>query len=177
MSNLATLTLIGCAFSTQTDTQNVSGDATNSASAPTSSRHVFVIMMENKGYDEALGGDYTSSLARTYAVAPDYHAVAHPSLPNYLALTSGSTWGVKSDEYQSLPSNEDVGSELTSAGIAWRAYMEDMSDGCFDSPKPYALKHNPFAFYGGRCPQNVVDLSQLDADHKQPRLQCAGYLR
>jgi acid phosphatase len=42
--------------------------------------------------------------------------------------------------------------------------MEDMSDGCFDSPYPYALKHNPFAYYGGQCASNVVDLSQLDAD-------------
>lgn len=121
-------------------------------------------MMENRSYDQALGGDYTASLASEYAVATDYHTVTHPSLPNYLALTSGSTWDVTNDKYQSLPSGEDVGSELTSAGIPWKAYMEDMSDGCFDSPKPYALKHNPFAFYGGQCPSNVVDLSQLDAD-------------
>jgi hypothetical protein len=42
--------------------------------------------------------------------------------------------------------------------------MEDMSNGCFDSPYPYALKHNPFAYYGERCPSNVVPLSQLDVD-------------
>ncbi|MCA1739783.1 MAG: hypothetical protein LC740_13425, partial [Actinobacteria bacterium] len=71
---------------------------------------------------------------------------------------------ITNDKYQALPSGEDVGSELTSAGIPWKAYMEDMSNGCFDSPKPYALNHNPFAFYGGQCPSNVVDLSQLDAD-------------
>jgi hypothetical protein len=120
--------------------------------------------MENKGYDQALGGDYTASLASEYAVATNYHAVAHPSLPNYLALTSGSTWGITNDEYRSLGGSEDLGSELTSTGVPWRAYMEDMTNGCFDSPYPYTLKHNPFAFYGGRCPSNVVDLSQLDAD-------------
>jgi hypothetical protein len=125
---------------------------------------VFVIVMENKGYDQALGGDYTASLASKYAVATDYHAVAHPSLPNYLALTSGSTWGITDDDYHPLPSGEDLGSELTSSGIPWRAYMEDMSNGCFDSPYPYALKHNPFAYYGGQCPSNVVPLTQLDTD-------------
>jgi hypothetical protein len=119
--------------------------------------------MENKGYDRAVGGGYTALLASQYAVATNYHAVAHPSLPNYLALTSGSTWGITDDRYHSL-SGEDLGSELTSAGIPWRAYMEDMTDGCFDSPSPYALKHNPFAFYGGRCPSNVVPLSQFDSD-------------
>ena len=97
-------------------------------------------------------------------MATNYHAVTHPSLPNYLALTSGNTWGITDDSYHALPSGEYPGSELTSAGIPWRAYMEDMSYGCFDSPYPYALKHNPFAFYGGQCPSNVVDLSQLDAD-------------
>jgi hypothetical protein len=136
----------------------------NGAAVSTSPKHVFVVMMENKGYDQALGGDYTASLSSEYAVAADYHAIAHPSLPNYLALTSGSTQGITSDKYQALPSGEDLGSELTSAGIPWRAYMEDMSDGCFDSPSPYAIKHNPFAFYGGQCPSNVVDLSQLDED-------------
>lgn len=134
----------------------------SSASAP--SGHVFVIVMENKSYDQALQGDYMASLASEYAVAMDYHAVAHPSLPNYLALTSGSTWDVTDDKYHALPSGEDLGSELTSAGVPWRAYMEDMSDGCSDSPRPYVAKHNPFAFYGGQCPPNVVPLSQLDAD-------------
>jgi hypothetical protein len=38
------------------------------------------------------------------------------------------------------------------------------SAGCLRSPYPYALKHNPFAYYGGSCPQNVVALDALDAD-------------
>ncbi|MCA1729420.1 MAG: alkaline phosphatase family protein [Actinobacteria bacterium] len=154
MLSFAVLVLTGCAPASNS----------SSGSAPTSSGHVFLIMMENRSYDQALGGSYTASLASEYAVATDYHAVTHPSLPNYLALTSGSTWDITNDKYQALPSGEDVGSELTSAGIPWKAYMEDMSNGCFDSPKPYALNHNPFAFYGGQCPSNVVDLSQLDAD-------------
>ena len=138
--------------------------AASSSEATSSAGHVFVIIMENKTYDEALQRDYMASLASEYAVATDYHAVAHPSLPNYLALTSGSTWDVTDDQYHSIPSGEDLGSELTSVSIPWRAYMEDMSDGCFDSPRPYVVKHNPFAFYRGQCPSNVVPLSQLDAD-------------
>ena len=139
-------------------------ETATSSEAASSSGHVYIILMENKGYDQALGGYYTASLASKYAVATNYHAVAHPSLPNYLALTSGSTWGITDDNYHTLSNGEDLGSELTSAGIPWRAYMEDMTNGCFDSTKPYALKHNPFAYYGGQCPSNVVDLSQLDED-------------
>jgi phosphatidylinositol-3-phosphatase len=51
---------------------------------------VFVIIMENKSHDEALRGTYTASLASQYAIATNYHAVSHPSEPNYLALTSGA---------------------------------------------------------------------------------------
>ena len=134
------------------------------SSVPPSSKHVFLIMMENKTFDEALQGNYTASLASKYALATNYHAITHPSLPNYLALTSGSTWGIKGDDYQALPRGEDLGSELTSAGVSWRAYMENMTNGCLDSSEPYKLGHNPFAFYCGQCPSNVVPLSQLDAD-------------
>ena len=132
-----------------------------SAAAPA---HVYLIVMENHSADEALQGAYTSDLAARYGVAENYTAVAHPSVPNYLALTSGQTWGVTDDSYHSLP-RADLGDQLTSAGIKWRAYMEGLTDaGCIDSPPPYDPGHNPFAYYGGGCPNNVVPLSQLRSD-------------
>jgi phosphatidylinositol-3-phosphatase len=125
---------------------------------------VFVIVMENHSAQEALGGPFLASLAAKYGVAQDYHAVAHPSVPNYLALTSGTTWGLTDDSYRVLP-RQDIGDQLKSAGISWRAYMESMQPGrCLDSPAPYDASHNPFAFYGGSCPSNVVPLSQMAAD-------------
>jgi phosphatidylinositol-3-phosphatase len=137
---------------------------TGTAAPPAAgARHVFVIVMENKSPDEALGGAFTASLASRYGVAGNYHAVAHPSVPNYLALTSGETWGVADDSYHVLP-RRDIGSQLTSAGITWRAYMDGMTAGCMDSPVPYDPGHNPFAYYGGACPANVVPLTSLDAD-------------
>lgn len=133
------------------------------SSATAGSRHVFVIVMENRSPEEALQGAFTASLAARYGVAADYRAVAHPSVPNYLALTSGQTWGVEDDSYHVLP-RRDLGSELTAAGVTWRAYMDGMTAGCLDSPVPYDPGHNPFAFYGGACPANVVPLTSLDAD-------------
>jgi len=134
------------------------------AAAPPPPRHVFVIVMENKSPDEALAGPFTAFLAATYREAANYHAVAHPSVPNYLALTSGSTWGVTDDSYHSLPA-QDIGDQLTKAGVSWRAYMEGLgSEGCLKSPVPYDPGHNPFAYYGGRCPANVVPLTSLAAD-------------
>jgi hypothetical protein len=111
---------------------------------------VFVIVMENKSYDEALGGTYTASLASQYALATNYHAVSHPSEPNYLALTSGSTWGATDDSYRALPPG-GIGKQLSDAGVSWRAYMEGLPSSCLRDLYPYALKHDPFAFYGGSC--------------------------
>ncbi|TMF36536.1 MAG: hypothetical protein E6I27_12870 [Chloroflexi bacterium] len=143
-----------------------------STSTPSSQpRHVFLIVMENHSAQQALSGTFIASVAAKYRVADNYHAVSHPSVPNYLALTSGSTWGIDDDSYRALP-RQDIGSELTRAGISWRAYMDGMTDaGCLDSPLPYDPGHNPFAFYGGACPSNVVPISELAGDlgGKTPR--------
>src|SRR4029077_5272826 len=88
-------------------------------------RHAFVIVMENKSPAEAMTGPFTTSLAARYRVATNYHAITHPSVPNYLALTSGSTWGVTDDSYHVLPT-QDLGTQLTTAGVSWRAYMEGL---------------------------------------------------
>jgi hypothetical protein len=138
-------------------------DPTPDPTPPPALPHIFVIVMENRSYSQAIGGKYVAKLAADYAIATDYHGVSHPSLPNYLALTSGSTWGIADDGFHSLPAG-GLGAQLTNAGIEWRAYMDGMSNGCFHSPYPYALKHNPFAYYGGACPSQVVPLTQFAAD-------------
>jgi hypothetical protein len=141
-----------------------SGTPAPSATAAPARPHVFVIVMENASLARALAAPPVGTLASTYRVATNYHAVARPSLPNYLALTSGSTWGVTDNDYHVLPAG-GIGTQLSAAGVPWRAYMEGLTaDGCLNSPYPYAVKHNPFAYYGGACPQNVVPLDELDAD-------------
>ena len=120
--------------------------------------------MENHSFDEAMSGRYTALLATRYGTATNYHAITHPSVPNYLAMTSGSTWGVQDDSYRVVP-KQDIGTQLTNANVSWRAYMEGLTDaGCLDSPVPYDPGHNPFAFYGGACPSNVVPFSSLASD-------------
>lgn len=131
--------------------------------SPQTPRHVFLIVMENHSANEVMRGQYTASLAAKYGVAANYHAIAHPSVPNYLALTSGNTWSIQDDSYYVLP-KRDLGTQLTSAGVSWKAYMEAMTAGCLNSPVPYDPGHNPFAYYGGHCPPNVVSLTPLETD-------------
>jgi hypothetical protein len=62
--------------------------------------HIFIVIMENHGYDEIIGSaeaPYINQLAARYGLATNYVSVAHPSLPNYLALTGGDTFGVTTD--------------------------------------------------------------------------------
>ncbi len=138
-------------------------DPTPDPSPPAAPPHVFLIIMENRSYSQAIASAYVSSLAAQYAIATDYHGVSHPSLPNYLALTSGTTWGIADDGFHALPAG-GLGAQLTNAGIEWRAYMEGMTNGCFHSPYPYALKHNPFAYYGSACPPQVVPFTRFASD-------------
>ena len=129
----------------------------------TTSSHIFVIVMENRSYDQAISGGYIASLAKRYGVAANYHGVSHPSLPNYLAMTSGSTWGISDDGYHALPLT-GLGEQLTKAGVSWRAYMEGMSSSCLSNSYPYAIKHNPFPYYGNRCPAQVVPFESFSSD-------------
>ena len=150
----------------QTPVAVVESPSASAQPAPvTEPSHVFVIVMENRSYVQALSGRYTAQLARQYATATNYHGITHPSLPNYLAMTSGSTWGVADDGYHALPAGA-LSAQLASAGITWRAYMEGMNNGCFGSGYPYALKHNPFAYYGARCPAQVVPFTSFARDMK-----------
>ena len=166
---LAATLVTGCAASgkqAQPASKPRPTSTTGPGAAPTTSapaRHVFVIVMENNSAAEALAEPYTSTLAREFALLTNYHAVSHPSAPNYLALTSGSTWDRQDDGYVALPP-DDIGHQLTLAGRSWRAYMEDLPEDCLQDTGTYAVKHNPFAYYGGQCPPQVVPLTQLPVD-------------
>lgn len=112
--------------------------------------HVFIIVMENLGYARAVRLPYISSLAAQYGVATRYFAATHPSLPNYLALTSGETW-VRSDCWYCYVSSNNLGAEASAAGVSWGAYMEGLPGPCWLGPwwptGDYAGKHDPFRYY------------------------------
>ncbi len=146
------------------------GEPSLTPSPAPGARHVFVVVLENTKYERAMAQPNASSLASRFALATAYHAVGHPSLPNYLALTSGDTFDIHDDSYRALPGT-GLGVQLDAAGESWRAYFEGMDGGCFAGRYPYALHHNPFAFYGGACPAQAVSFAPLDADLALPAAQ------
>jgi acid phosphatase len=75
--------------------------------------------------------------------------VAHPSLPNYLALAGGSTFGITSDCTTCLVSAPNIAKDRVEAsGRSWRAYMESMPKACFVGDSyPCMQKHDPFIYF------------------------------
>lgn len=108
--------------------------------------------MENRGASEVYGSPrapYVNQLGRECGVATDYAGVAHPSLPNYIALTSGSTQGISDDDG---PSSHHLAapSIFSLLGSGWRSLEESMPSPCSrTSSGDYGVKHNPAAYYTG----------------------------
>ena len=146
------------------------------AAAPTVPNfdHIFEIVMENHAYGEIIGNTaeapYLNQLAHQYGTASNYAAVAHPSLPNYLALIGGDTFGVTTDCTTCFVNAPNlVADRIAPSGRTWKAYMEDMPAPCFvGDAYPYAQKHNPFAYFDdvrttSRC-SGIVPLTTLATD-------------
>ena len=137
--------------------------------------HVWVIMFENQPYPFSSSAPYFTSLAENYSLAGNYSAIIHPSLPNYLAIIGGSTFGVTNDN--PLPSNvqPDTTKSLVSLiqykGLTWKAYMESMPSPCYNADAyPYAVRHDPFVYFNSITinasygASHVVDFNRLQSD-------------
>src|SRR5712691_3276865 len=140
--------------------------------------HIFILVMENQERSDVIGNSaapYINQLATTYAQGANNHGVSHPSLPNYLAMVSGDTWGITTDCSPTDPAcSFDVPSlpdQVEAAGKTWKGYMESMPSPCsLGGTTLYDVSHDPFVYFlpiqrnTSRCNSHVVNLDQLDAD-------------
>ncbi|MHB8241003.1 MAG: alkaline phosphatase family protein [Solirubrobacteraceae bacterium] len=150
------------------------------------SSHVVVLVMENEELGQVIGSGsapYVNGLASRYGLATASYAITHPSLPNYIALTSGSTHGIDSDCTSCTVSATNIVDQLEGAGITWKAYLEGVPSPCFTGAQAggYAKKHNPFAYYTdvaaspARC-KNLVGFGRLEADLRAGRLPSYAWI-
>jgi len=162
------------AASTRTAAPAVTHTGVTPTPSPASPGHVFLIIMENRDATSILDNPrapYINQLATRYATADHYYAIRHPSLPNYLALIGGDTFGVDSDCTDCFQSAPNLVDALEANGKTWKSYQEDMPKPCFlgQGTGKYALKHDPFLYFTdvrtnpARC-NRVVPLTQFDAD-------------
>ena len=123
--------------------------------APEAPRHVVWVFMENKPYEAIVGSPnapYENELATGCGLATNYHAVTHPSLPNYIAATSGGTQGITDDANPSSHplDTSSIYSQVKAAGKTWRDYEESSPGGCPQtSSGQYAVRHDPATYYTG----------------------------
>jgi hypothetical protein len=142
--------------------------------------HVVVVVFENREASSIAGNPDAptfNSLARRYATLTKYDAVAHPSLPNYLALVSGSTHGISSDCTDCVVRARNLADTLASAGKTWKTYAEDLPYPGFMGGYSgrYAKKHDPFLYFrdvaDSRARRNrVVPFTRLGRDLARHRL-------
>jgi phosphatidylinositol-3-phosphatase len=109
-------------------------------------------VLENKSQSNVLGNEEApnfNGFAKRYAVLSHYGGVAHPSLPNYLALVSGSTHGITTDCTTCIVSAKNLADTLERAHLSWKAYAEGLPRTGFTggSAGRYAKKHMPFLYF------------------------------
>ena len=117
------------------------------APAPRTYDHVLLVVMENHSASQVTGmSPYLNSLAAACGLAGDYSAITHPSLPNYLALTSGDTDGITSD---CTDCSTPARSLFEQVGGRWRSYQETIPSVGFTgvSSGNYVKRHNPASYY------------------------------
>jgi hypothetical protein len=170
---MALLGSVGCAL----NAQNPGVPGSPAVTQPAVDGTVFTIIFENHSAQEVLRPSVPTffDLSEKYGSADAYVTNLHPSLLNYMVMTSGDHQGIGNSAGPDQNATDDpnnLGEQLDAAGIKWRAYMEDMGEPCkLTSSGDYVVNHNPFVYYTTltddveRCKDRVVDFEQnFDAD-------------
>jgi hypothetical protein len=143
--------------------------------------HVIIVVMENKEFGDVVGNRRMPNFnrwAHQYALLTRYHAVTHPSLPNYLALIGGDFFGIQSDCTDCFVNARSLPDLLEAAGRSWKAYIEELPVAGFlgSYSGKYAMKHNPFVYFEAirrdpeRLRRGVVPITQLASDLEKKTL-------
>jgi hypothetical protein len=150
-------------------------------------RHVFVIMMENHSLDalSAHSAPYIHHLIKHDGYDFAYFGVTHVSLPNYVALLSGSTQGTHSDNPDQHFFHPTLITQFTRHHITWQGVMQSIPSTGYrrnwyprqrvTSPLAvptdalYAKKHDPFMLF--------PEIARSDSDHIVPLRRLTAELR
>lgn len=131
---------------------------------------VIIVVFENARYSDVVNLPFFKKLAAEGALLSNFHAITHPSQPNYIALVSGSLNGCfTNDVFNSDAKN--IGDLLSEKGVSWKVYAESYPGNCSKEEvfNTYARKHNPFISF--RSIQNdsekcahIVNANELQID-------------
>jgi acid phosphatase len=135
--------------------------------------HVVLLVEENHSYSEVIGNSAMpnfNSLAAQYGLATQYFAVAHPSIPNYLMLTTGLAESMD-DSFSGTIGDDNVVRELVKAGKTWKCYAESIPASGYVGADSgvYVRRHNPFSYLSDvqnsiAQAANIVPFTQFATD-------------
>ena len=176
--------LTGCTGSGSSPPQSPSGDGASSAGGgSTTVEKILVVVVENHSFAQMQSEmPFTNALAAQYGYADDFVALAHPSLPNYIAMLAGDTLGVTDDDPPSVHplSGPSVFGEAVRQGSTATVYVDAMQSPCQqESEDSYAVRHNSWAYFVDErslCDQHDVPLDRLAADVDSGNLPAVGML-
>jgi hypothetical protein len=141
---------------------------------------VAVLALENRSYGQVIGSPdapYINKLAGRYALATNYYALTHPSLPNYIALTGGSQGEIKKNCAGCDTPGQNLVGQLSKAGVSWRAYFEGLTSSSRPGAvtKTYNPHYNPFVYYdsvrgNAATRSRLVDFTKLQSDLRSGQL-------
>ena len=140
-------------------------------------KHVWVVVLENHSTGQILGNrnaPYLNLLARHHGLASRYFSIRHPSLPNYLALISGSTQGCRSDRCRPGYRGPTLARQLRNHGLTWRGYFQGLPHVGYvgEDRGQYIRHHNPFAYFSSiihsPARRNLLPLARLTQGLRRP---------
>jgi phosphatidylinositol-3-phosphatase len=162
---MSSLTVVGVQFAAAQASSRGAAQAKTSMCGVRSSagsyKHVIVIFEENNPYNsiyKSSAAPYINSVINQCGLATNYHNITHPSLPNYLAATTGATLAQLHTFYTAptadcTPSaacewtGNNIFEELNIRHRLWRGYAESMPFACAKANSgPYAPRHNPAVY-------------------------------
>lgn len=136
--------------------------------------HIVLIVFENKEFGTVIGNVLMPNynrLAQDYTLLTEYYAIRHPSLPNYIAMIGGDTFGIDSNCHNCFLNDPSLPDLIEASGRTWKTYQEDMPESCYvGDTKSYAQKHNAFIYFDPirlhpeRCNRSIVPLTALPTD-------------
>ncbi len=136
--------------------------------------HIVIIVLENREFGSVIGKDVWKTVnrwAQEHTLLTQYYAITHPSLPNYLAMIGGDTFGVTTNCTDCFINAPTLPDQIEATGRTWKGYFEDMPRPCYlGDTVTYVQKHNPFLYFdsirldSARCERHIVPLTQLEED-------------
>jgi hypothetical protein len=91
-------------------------------SAAVTFSNMLLIILENTDYNSAIADPNLKSFASSGVLFSNWDAIGHPSQPNYIAMTSGSTNGVVFDTTQTVNA-QNIVDLLEAKGLTWKSYQ------------------------------------------------------